>query len=202
MEQLISKQELDKLMERKGRMRGFGLKTLLGFILREEGQEGFKKLKNAMKKLGCSIDFENIKILDFYPFNWHIITFVVIEKLFNYDNKKFQELGAFSVKNPFMSRRFFMKTIRAFSFKLRNEETQKIWKKVFDIGTIKITEIGPDKKSITLEIKDFDSHPFFCQALTGVFLAGSKMLIGLDTFCEEVECENRGGNRHRFLIKW
>ena len=189
-------------MERKGKMRGFGLKTLLGFILREEGQEGFEKLKNAMKELGCSIDFENIKILDFYPFNWHIITFVVIEKLFNYDNKKFQELGAFSVKNPFMSRRFFMKTIRAFSFELRNEETQKIWKKVFDIGIIKIAEIGPDKKSMILEIENFDSHPFFCQALTGVFLAGSKMLMGLDTFCEEIECENRGGNHHRFLIKW
>jgi len=202
MEQVISKQELDKLMERKGEMRGFGLKTLIGFILKEEGKKGFEKLKNAMHSLGCPVDFENIKMLDLYPFNWHIITFVVIKKLFNYDDKKFQEIGAFSVKNPFMARRYFMKTIKAFSFKLRNKETQKIWEKVFNIGTIEIVEIGPRKKSIILRIKNFDSHPFFCQALKGVFSAGSKMLMGSDTSCEETECENRGGKYHNFLIKW
>ena len=98
MEKIITEEELNKLLKTKGEIRGFAIKPMLSFIIREEGESGFEKLLRAMSELGSPIDYKKIKVVDFYSFNWHVIFIIVIQKLFNWDDQKFQEMGKFYAK--------------------------------------------------------------------------------------------------------
>ena len=61
MEEIIIKKELDELMSLKGEVKGAGIKTHGEFILKEEEEEGLKKLEEIVTKLGYSIKYKEIK---------------------------------------------------------------------------------------------------------------------------------------------
>ena len=200
MEQIISKEEFDEIMKIKGEVRGISIKNIADFVRREKGEEGLNKLEDTMAKLGYPIKYKKIKTLKFYPLKWITISLIVIKKLFNFDDKKFQEIGRFTAKTPFTVRRFFMKPL--FSTKIVKRETEKIWQKFFTVGSLRIKEFSEEKKYLILRVEDFHCHPLFCQAQIGLFSTISKMLLGTDVTCEETKCMHRGDDYHEFLVKW
>ena len=104
MEEVISKKELEKLMKIKGEIRGVALRGEMDFVLKEEGKDGLEKLKGAMKELGHPIERKKIKPMDFYPLNLHGTIQMVIKRLFNWDDEKFQEMGKFEAKVSLITR--------------------------------------------------------------------------------------------------
>ncbi|MFQ6084547.1 MAG: hypothetical protein ACE5WD_14505, partial [Candidatus Aminicenantia bacterium] len=152
MEEIISKEELNELMKIKGETRGVSIKDVLDFVFKEEGEEGLKKLEETMVKLGKPIKYREIKLMTFYPLKLLAITLLAIKRFFNYDDKKFQEMGRFAPKVSFMMRLF-----AKYFYSIRKviKETPKWWRKVFTIGDIKVVEYDQEKRYMIMRLENF-----------------------------------------------
>lgn len=159
MEQIISKEEPNKIMKVKGEIRGVAIKGEMEFILKEEGKEGLKKLEDQMAELGYPIKYKEIKPMTFYPLNLYGAIQLVVKSLFNFDNKKFQEMGAFEAKISLIAR-LFMKFF--FSSEKMIREAPKMWKRYLTIGDLKVIETNEEKKYLILRIENFRFHLIHC----------------------------------------
>ena len=199
MSEIFSKKEFDELMKIKGEVRGMGMKGHAEFILKEEGEEGLKKLEETITNLGYPIKYKEMKLMAFYPVGLEAATLILIKRFFRYDDKKFQEMGKFGVKISFLVRLFtrYFVSVEKFA-KLAPD----MWKKGGALGDFKIVEYDIPKKRLVLAIENFSLHPLYCQVFTGYFSKGLQMIIGKETTCEETKCTHRGDDYHEFLLKW
>ncbi len=205
MKQVISKKELNELEERfKGKEeRGLPFKSEATYILKKEGEKGLKRLEDTMAGLGYPIKYEEVKLTNFYPAIIEVLTLISIKKLFNYDDKKFQEIGEFSVKLPQVIRTVaVMRKYFSPSKELLNRITLRIWRNYFLWGDLTILEYDEKKKYAILIIKNYPNHPLNCQVITGGIRAVFKVVIGTKTTCKETKCTHRNDDHHEFLIKW
>ena len=199
MEEIISKEELDKLMKIEGEVRGVAIKGDGEFILKEKGEEGLKQLEEAMAKLGCPIKYKEIESTHFYPLSWDAINLLTLKRLFNFDNKKIQELGKFLTKTSLVLK-LFMKYFVSLEKVLK--EVSRMWKKHYTIGDIKVVKIDKERKRLILRVENFRVHPLYCQVFIGYFSGVTQMIVRNEPVCEETKCMFRGDSYHEFLIKW
>ncbi len=199
MEQIISKEELDELTSLKGEVRGMGVKTHANFVLKEEGKEGLEKLKKAMETLGYPVKFKEMKSTSFIPLGTEAIVLLVIKRLFNYEDKKFQEIGSFHVKSSLIIRLFMKYFV---SFEKMQLEAPKIWKKYFTTGELKVTSFDKERRYASFKLENFKFHPLHCQILIGTFVTIIQMMVNGKATCEEEKCIYRGDEYHEFLLKW
>ena len=199
MEQIISKQELEELMNLKGEVKGTGIKTHGKFILKEEGEEGLKKLEDTIAEFGYPIKFREIKATTLYPFGVEAVILLAIKRLFNYDNKKFNEMGKFHAKVSLIIRLFLKHFV---SLERVSEEGPKIWRRYFTIGNLEAPEINEEERYLIFRVKDFKFHPLHCQILMGSIPTIIQMIVGKKVTNQETKCVHRGDDYHEFLIKW
>jgi hypothetical protein len=197
MEDVISKKEFDELMSIKGNIRGLGFKTEAEFVLKEEGKEGLKKLEETMTKLGYP--YKDIKAMEFYPLGLLGAALLVIKRLFNYDDKKFQEMGIFESKSSLIIRLFMRYFV---SIDKVAKEAPNIWRKYYSIGNLKVVEYSLEKKYIIIRIENFSLTPILCSVLMGYYLSLVKMIIKEEVAGKETKCVHRGDNCHEFLVEW
>ena len=200
MEEIISKKELEELKKIKGEVRGIVIRTYGEFILKEEGEEGLKKLEEEMARTGYPIKYKKIKVTSFFPLALQAINLTIIKKLFGYDEKKFQEMGRFESKADTMIIRFFMKYF--VSLEIATKAVSKMWKTYFTVGDIKTVEFDKEKKYIILRLENFYHTPIICENLKGYFQGLTKMIVKEETTCKETKCIHRGDNYHEFLLTW
>ena len=197
MEQIITEEEIKEFLKLKGEIRGLGFKTEAKFVLKEEGEEGLKKLEDTMAKLGYP--YNEIKTMDFYPLGLLAVNMLVIKRLFNYDDKKFQEMGKFEAKSSLIIRLFMKYFV---SLERVAKEAPKMWRKYYTIGDLKVPEVNQEKRYIIIKIENFSLHPILCQVLMGYFLTIVKMVLKGEATCEETKCVFRGDECHEFLMRW
>jgi hypothetical protein len=201
MEQVISKEEFDKLMSLEGEARGSGMKSYADFILKEKGEEGVRKMEETITELGYPVNYKKMKALSSYPIGLEACTLLAIERLFGFDDKKFREMGRFEVKCSLVIR-IFMKYF--VSIERAAKELSKIWKQHFTVGDFRTVEFNKEKGYLILRLENFHHyHPAQCQVLAGVLLAAVQMILKNDKVtCEETKCPFRGDEYHEFLLKW
>ncbi|XOB40363.1 MAG: hypothetical protein ACKKMR_03590 [Candidatus Nealsonbacteria bacterium] len=199
MEQIISKEELDELMKIEGEVRGLTLKGYTNFILKEEGKEGLKRLEDAITELGYPIKHREIKAMSFYPVGLDNLLLLSIKKLFNYDNKKFQEIGEFQAKSPLIIRLFVKYFI---SLEKAIEAAPKMWKVYYSNGDLKVTDFNKEKKYAILRLENFHNTPIHCQTEKAYFSSVARIIVGSKVTCEETKCTFRGDDYHEFLLRW
>ncbi len=199
MSQIISKEEFEELMKIKGETRGMSLKGEGNFILKQEGEEGLKKLEKTIAELGYPIKFKEIKAMDFYPLGLEVVTLVAIKRLFNYDDEKFREMGRFESKLSFIIR-LFMKYF--FSMKQAIKVAPKMWKENYTVGDLEVPEFDEEKKYAIIKIKNFQGYPLLCLDLQGYFPGIVQMIVGTPATCQETKCVHRGDEYHEFVLKW
>jgi len=197
--QEISKQIADKLMGAEGEARGIALKSHAEFILKELGPEGLKRLEDTMTEIGCPIRYKELESMKFYPMGMEIITLLAIKKAFGFDDKKFEEIGAFGSKISLILR-IFMKYF--ISIKLVANQAPNIWGKYYTVGNLKATQVDADKKQVILKLENFKLHPLHCIHLKGYFASVVKMVVKGNVVCQETKCPFSGDEYHEFLIKW
>jgi len=198
-EEIISKEEVNELMSLKGEVKGTGIKTHGEFILKEEGEEGLKKLEETMANLGYPIGFKKVRATTLYHFGVEAIILVAIKRLFNYDDKKFQEMGKFHAKVSLIIRLFMKYFI---SLERMAKEGQKLWRRYFTIGELKVVEIDERGRHLSFRVENFKFHPLHCQILIGSLSTIIQMIIGKPVTYEEVKCLHRGDDHHEFLVTW
>jgi len=199
MEQIISQEELDELMKIEGEARGLMLKGYTNFILKEEGREGLKKLEDAMAELGYPIKHREIKATNFYSIGLDNLLLLSIKKLFNYDDKKFREIGEFQAKSPLIIRLFVKYFI---SLEKAVKAAPQMWRKYFTVGNMKMVDFDKEKKHVILRLENFRLNLPHCQLIIGFISALIKIIVGSKVICEETKCIFRGDEYHEFLLKW
>jgi len=199
MEQKALEEEFSELIKLEGEIRGVAIKSDLDFILKEEGKEGLKKLEYTITKFSYPIKREEVSTMDFYPLGLEAITFVAIKRLFDWDDKKFQEMGSSEAKRSLVIRLFmrYFYSIERFS-----KEVPKIWREYFTVGDLEVRELNREEKYVILRLENFRCHQLHCQSLMGYFHTIVQMIIGSKASCEETKCLHRGDKYHEFLLKW
>jgi len=199
MEEIISKEELGELMKIKGETTGNSIKNTGEFILKEEGEEGLKKLENIMVRLGYPIRYKKIQATGYYPSNLLAITFVVIERIFNYDDNKFREMGEFRAKFSIMIRLLINYFV---SLDKMVKEFPRMWRKFFTAGEAKIIEFNKEKKNVILRIENYSLHQIQCRVMEGIFSTMLQIILKSKVTCQEIKCVHRGDEYHEFLLRW
>jgi len=195
----MSKEEFKELMNIKGLSRGLVLKPSLEFILEKEGKESLKKVEKIITDLGYPLKHNKINGMNFYPAGLKAVVLVIMKRLFNYDDNRFQELGKFSAKLPLLIRVFFRTFL---TFKKMERNVEKMWRAFFTFGDLKMKELNREKGYLILRLENFNFHPLECQPLVGIFSTFYKIMINKEITCEETKCIYRGDEYHEFLIKW
>jgi hypothetical protein len=198
-EQIISKKEVDELMDIKGEVRGVVFETTSKFIVKEEGEEGLRKLEQTMAELGHPLKISEVRKLDFYPLGLWGLFLLSIERLFNYDDEKFRELGESNAKFSIIIR-LFMKYF--FSPEKVMTLVSKMWRKYYTEGVLKKVEFNKKEKYLILRIENFHFHQLLCKDLIGYFAAVTQMIFKDKVTCKETKCVHRGDKYHEFLLTW
>ncbi len=200
MAQIISKEELEKLMKIKGEIRGVALKEVERFVREKEGEEGLKKLEKTMAELGYPIKYNEIKSMGFYKLSLKAILLITVKRLFNYSDEKFQEMGKFETKSSPMALRLFARYF--ISLDTAVKAVQKMWRVYYSTGILKVIELNKKEKYAILRLEDFRLIPPHCENLKGYFSGVLEMIIKQDVTCEETKCVYKGDKYHEFLMKW
>ncbi len=197
MEQIISKEELDELMRLKGQIRGAAIREIMAYISNEEGEEKLKELENIMESIGHPI--RNIRPMGFYPLGLEAATLVVVKSLFNYDDKKFQELGKFAGKFSIVIRLFMGYLV---SLEKIAKEVPKMWGRYFTLGDCNMVELNKEEKYVILRIENYRLHPIHCQILKGYLSSILQIVVKKPVTGEETKCTFKGDEYHEYLLKW
>lgn len=199
MEQIITRQEFDDLMKIKAEVRGSGPRNIGLFILKGKGKEALERLEKIITNLGYPIKYEKLRPMSFYPFGLVAVSLLAIKRLFNYDNKEFQEMGGADAKFSPITKIFLKHFV---SVKRVAKAAPRMWKKYNAGGNLKVINYDEDKKYAILRVENFCIHPLHCQYLIGYFSSVIQMIVGKKGVCEETKCVHRGHDHHEFLLKW
>jgi hypothetical protein len=196
MGEIITKEEFDEIMKVKGEVRGVTLQGYRDYILKEEGKEGLEKIKKVVVGFGYP---KKIRTMDFYPIGYQVLAIEMMKRTFNYDEKKFQEIGEFSAKVSMIVRLF---SRYFFSVKQVMEHIPKMWEKYYTVGKIELGGFKEEEGFLIIRLKDFYIHPFHGQVLVGYFSSLIKMISGQKAKGEEIKSPFRGDDCYEFLMKW
>lgn len=199
MDELIPKEELEELKKIKGEVRGVALRDDAEFIFCNKGEEGIRKLEEAMACFGYPIKYKEVRTMDFYPLSMDAVNLVLIQKLFDFDNKKIQELGSFLARASFILR-LFMKYFGSLATVAK--EAPRMWRKNYTIGDLEVKDFDEKKKYAIIRLREFRLHPLYCQVFTGYFTNVLQMILKRKPLCEETKCMFGGDEYHEFLLKW
>jgi hypothetical protein len=195
----ISKEEADRLMHLKGEIRGIALKDDFKYIFQREGQKGLDKLENTLKSLGYPIKYNEIKAMTFYPIGLDNLLLTILNRIFNYTDKDFQEMGKFHSKSTLLMKIFMNYFI---SIDRLVKESPKMWKTYYSEGELEVIEFNKKERYIILKIKNFANTKFQCQSQIGYFTNAVHMITKNKVSCEETKCVHKGDKYHEFLLKW
>ncbi|MBU4351324.1 hypothetical protein L6250_03830 [Candidatus Parcubacteria bacterium] len=200
MEAIISKEEIKKFMEMSGQVKGIFLITKANYIRKCEGEEGVKKLEQAMTDFGYPLKYKEIKPSTFYPIGLFMFHFTAINKLFNYDNKRFSEMGRAEAKDSSPMIRIFLSHF--VSLERLAQVVPKMWGDQFSVGSLKTIKADRIERQFIVKLDDFPGDPYMCSSLVGYFSSIISMVVGNNVDCQETECLHKGGFCHEFLMVW
>lgn len=198
-EEIITKEIADELMKIEGETRAISIKGDIEYVVYKRGKEALEKIESEMKSLGYPIEYEKMRTLDFYPVGLEVIALLVTKKLFNFSDKEFVKMGEFNSKFSLVVRLFMKYFV---SIKAIAKQAPKMWKKLYSIGELEITEINEKEKYTVLKIKNFKLHPLHCLTIKGYISNVMKMVIGSNVRVQENKCVFNKNDYHEFLIKW
>ncbi len=191
--------EIGEIMKISGESRGVAIKSHGRFVLKEKNEAGLSELEEAMKKAGHPIDYRGIREMDFYPLGMETATIVAARKIFDFDDEKIREMGAFESKTSLLVRVFMQYFI---SIEVAAKQVSKMWKKNYTVGNLEVREINNETRRGIMVLEDFVAHPDHCISLEGYFASVVRMVVGSEASCREEKCIHRGDSHHEFVISW
>jgi len=198
MNKTISKEEFNKIMKTEGEVLGAAIQEFKDFIAEDRGARGVEELEEAIVSLGY-LKIKEIRKNRFYPIGLYTVVLLIIKELFDYDDKKFEEIGKFNAKLSVIIRlfmRFFV------SLKRAAEVVPRMWKKYYTIGNLEVVEINEEERFVALRLKNFSLHPLHCLIQKGYFSTILQIIVKAPISCDQVKCTHRGDDYHEFLMKW
>jgi hypothetical protein len=196
----ITQEEVDRILNEKGDVRGVVFKTDYLFVLNRFGEEGVKKVEEEMKRMGCPFDYEKQAInMSFYPIGMRVISLIAISNVFNFNREEVVEMGRTAPKFS-MIVKFFIGYF--LSIESVFEKAGSMWEKHYTAGYLESAEINEKEQYTVIRIHETNLHPIFCDYLCGYFSSIVKMAVGKDIQAEEKKCTHKGDDYHEIILKW
>jgi len=196
----INDEDINKILNTKGEVRGVVFKTDRKFIFDKAGDEGIKKVEAELQKMNCPFNYEEeADNMSFYPIGMRVLSIVAISKALNLEKDDVVQMGRNAPKFSLMIK-FFMRHF--LSAEKIMEKAGEMWKKHYTAGRLEAVEMNTEEKFVRAYIHEIDLHPVLCDYLSGYFSSIIKMGVGEETKAEEVKCIHRGDNYHEFIIRW
>jgi len=189
-----------QLLAIPGKVRGQVFLTDLGYIKEKKGKEGVELLKKKMKEWGNPIDYDNVRVAEWYPVGLRAVSLLAIKEVFGWGEKEIFQLGNNAPKFSFivkMLMKSFLSIERVF------KECPKYWTKHYTKGWLENYQIDEERKFVILRLHDFKVHPILCPLLAGYFLRiGQYVIKGQKMKIEETKCAFKGSEFCEFKISW
>jgi uncharacterized protein YxjI len=196
----INDEDINKILNAEGEVRGVVFKTDRHFIIDREGEEGLKKVEEELRKMNCPFNYEEeADNMSFYPIGMRALSIIAIAKAFDLDRESVIKMGGNAPKFSLMIK-FFMRYF--LSAEKIMEKAGEMWGKHYTVGKLESVEMNTEEKFIRARLYNVDLHPIFCDYLIGYFSSVIKMGVGEEGKGEEVKCIHRGDDYHEFTIKW
>lgn len=197
----FAKEEIKKLMGTPGEARGVVFQTDAEYVQNKKGKEGLLKVKEELKKIGCPVDYENIKATGWYPLGLRAISLLAIKKVFDWGDKEIEDMGNAAPKYSFIVKMFlkYFSTIR-----MTYDESPKYWVKHYTTGQLETPGYSLKDKYFLVRLKNFKVHPILCVYLGGYFIRISQYLLKntKNNKVKETKCVFRGDPYHEFVVTW
>ncbi len=194
---MINKEELNRLIEAEGEVKGVVFQTDANYVLEKEGEAGFKKIEDKVKELGLPINYKS-GAMDSYPIGLRIASLLLIKEVFSWPDSEIRNIGATAPKTSFIVKllmKFFI-SIEKFVKKIPT-----FWDQHYTRGKLEVVSFNNEKKELLLRLTEIEIHPIFFIYLEGYF---EKMLQFLEktSKAEIKESVHEGKPCHECLIKW
>jgi predicted hydrocarbon binding protein len=195
----ITQEEVEKIKNIEGEVRGVVFKTDEHFILKTGGEDGLKKVEEEMKRMGAPVSYSEVDRMGFYPISLRIFSLIAISRVFNYNQEEIREMGKKAPRVSFLIK-FFTK------YFLSSEKTlarvTEIWGKHYTQGRVEATELKEAEGLVVFRLYDSNFHPIFCHYLIGYFAGVVSMVVGEKVESRETKCYFDGSEFHEFYMTW
>ena len=196
----ISDEDINKILNAEGEVRGVVFKTDRHFIINSVGEEGLKKVEEELQKMNCPFNYEEgADNMSFYPIGMRALSIIAIAKALDLDKEGVVKMGGNAPKFSLMIK-FFMRYF--LSAEKIMEKAGEMWGKHYTVGKLESVEMNTEERFIRARLYNIDLHPIFCDYLIGYFSSVIKMGVGRVGKGEEVKCVHRGDDYHEFTIRW
>ncbi len=196
----ITDEEINKIINTEGEVRGVVFKTDRRFVFDKAGEEGVKRVEEELEKMNCPFNYEEeADNMSFYPIGMRTMSIIAISRAFNLDKDGIIEMGFNAPKFSLMIKffmRYFLSPEKIF------EKAGEMWEKHYTTGKLVPIEINEAEKYMKARISDTELHPIFCDYLCGYFSSIMKMGLGDDVIDGKLKCNYEINNGYEFTIKW
>ena len=148
----ITKEEAEKILKVKGRIRGLVLTTLKDYVVNQKGKEGIKKVEKRMEDLGHPFKFEELSSVKWYPAGLIQLAMLVILDTFGWDDKKNFEIGYQAPINSILAK-LMLRTFT--SLETAFKVTPKFWRNYTDLGEMNWVEHDMEKRKAVLRLTNY-----------------------------------------------
>ncbi len=199
MDHKITKEEIERVKNIKGDVRGAVFKTDKDFILKEGGEEKLKEVEERISSFGHSLKYNEVGEMEFYPFTLRVFSIIAIKEVFDFDESQIKEMGKKAPKVSFVIK-FFTK------YFLSPEKTlskiEEIWAKHSTTGKVKAKEINEKEGFAIFSFSENEFHPLYCKYLSGYLEGAISMALQKNVIVEELSCGYSNSGIHEFKAKW
>ncbi|MEK7173447.1 MAG: hypothetical protein AAB723_03085 [Patescibacteria group bacterium] len=161
---VVSREEINKILERKGEVRGAAFQSIGDFILKKKSQAGLAKVEAQMKEWGADFYFSKISPMVWYPIGWGALFVLAAQEVFDWTEQDIREMGANAPKSSVVVKLLF----KLFSnMKQLAKQIPGFWHKNYTVGEVEVMSLDEDKKEMILHFKDSSFHTSLCKYVEG-----------------------------------
>jgi hypothetical protein len=193
---IISEEDLEKIKKTEGEIIGSSLKCDREFIIEREGREGLKKIEEEMEKLGYHLTYEEIDKYKWYPVQQDIISLLLAQKIFNWDDEIIREWGRWGAKTNFIVKLL----TRLISKQTIVKSAPKLWRKYYTVGELDI-KLDFKKRIGIATLKNFILYSVHRHFLEGYFYQIMSLIVPSRNL-KVGGSKSEEPNVHQFEISW
>ncbi|MCD6550098.1 hypothetical protein J7K24_00965 [bacterium] len=204
MKRILTPEITKRIISTEAMVRGWDLKWLVEFIVKEKGQKGLEEVRKRMEELGYPLPEKYLKKVEFSPLGLRILIIAVAKEVFGWDTDKLQEWGK-SIPKRLMIMKIFSRLFginKKFLFydlpkiSSRYLKGLRIIPVKADIGQkyVIVRSDRPDIRGVPEEIEKI-GLAFY----KGFIIGWAQMVLG----SEKVKCKvYRKDKYYEFVIQW
>ncbi|MCL5010912.1 MAG: hypothetical protein M1127_01740 [Patescibacteria group bacterium] len=161
---VISKEEVNKILQKKGEIRGAAFQSIGDFVLKHKGQAGLAKVEEQMKKWGCNFNLSEISSVAWYPIAWGALFVLAAQEVFGWTEQDIRVMGSSAPKVSVIVKMVF----KLFpNIERLAEQIPVFWRKNYTVGEIEVVSLDKDKKEMVFHLRDCSFHPSLCRYVEG-----------------------------------